>query len=424
MKKEKIKITIIGQGYVGLPLAIEFGKKYNSVGFDINRKRIEELKIGEDTSFEVEKKDFTESKNLHFSSNLSDIEDSNIYIITVPTPINSQNKPDLHPLLRACKTVGKVLNIGDIVIFESTVYPGATEEECVPILESVSGLTLNIDFFVGYSPERVNPGDKNHRIKDIIKVTSGSTPEAAKKINNLYESIISAGTYQASSIKVAEAAKVIENTQRDVNIGLINELSLIFNKLEIDTEEVLKAAETKWNFFSFRPGLVGGHCIGIDPFYLTFKAQSVGYKPEIILAGRNLNDSMSAKVAKKLVDEMLKKTINIQNSKVLIFGITFKENCPDTRNTKVVDLILELSKFGIEVHCYDPLADSVEVKNNYGIKMIEKPLENSYDGIVLAVAHDAFKLLKQNEIRKYGLKKHILYDLKYLLPADSTDLRL
>ena len=424
MKKEKIKITVIGLGYVGLPLAIEFGKKYITVGFDINKKRIKELKIGEDTALEVEKKDFAESKNLHFSGNLSDIEDSNIYIVTVPTPINIQNEPDLHHLLSASRTVGKVLNSGDIVIFESTVYPGATEEECVPILESVSDLTFNIDFFVGYSPERVNPGDKNHRIKDILKVTSGSTPEAAKKINNLYESIISAGTYQASSIKVAEAAKVIENTQRDVNIGLINELSLIFNKLEIDTEEVLKAAETKWNFFSFRPGLVGGHCIGIDPFYLTFKAQSVGYKPEIILAGRNLNDSMSAKVAKKLVDEMLKKTINIQNSKVLIFGITFKENCPDIRNTKVVDLILELSKFGIEVHCYDPWADPVEVENNYGIKMIDEPLENSYDGIVLAVAHDTFKLLKQNEIRKYGLKKHILYDLKYLLPADSADLRL
>ena len=424
MKKEKIKITIIGQGYVGLPLAIEFGKKYNSVGFDINRKRIEELKIGEDTTLEVEKKDFSESKKLHFSSNLSDIRDSNIYIVTVPTPIDSQNEPDLHPLLRACKTVGKVLNSGDIVIFESTVYPGATEEECVPILEAVSGLSLNIDFFVGYSPERVNPGDKNHRIKDVIKVTSGSTPEAAKKINNLYESIISAGTYQASSIKVAEAAKVIENTQRDVNIGLINELSLIFNELEIDTEEVLKAAETKWNFFSFRPGLVGGHCIGVDPFYLTYKAQSVGYKPEIILAGRKLNDSMSAKVAEKLVDEMMKKTINIQNSKVLIFGISFKENCPDIRNTKVVDLIEELSKFGIEVHCYDPLVDPVEVKSNYGIKMIEKPLENSYDGIVIAVAHDVFKLLKQNEIRKYGLKKHILYDLKYLLPSNNADIRL
>ena len=424
MRTPKNKIAIIGLGYVGLPLAVEFSKKYSTIGFDISQKRLKELKEGKDSSFEIGSEELTNSVNLLFTGDINDIADANIYIVTVPTPISGHNQPDLTPLLSACKTIGEVLKTGDIVIFESTVYPGATEEECVPILESASGLVFNEDFFAGYSPERINPGDKEHRVANILKVTSGSTPEVAQQVNELYASIITAGTYLASSIKVAEAAKVIENTQRDVNIGLINELALIFNKLGIDTEEVLKAAGTKWNFLPFRPGLVGGHCIGVDPYYLTYKAQSVGYDPEIILAGRRLNDGMSTYVANQLVKGMLRKRIHVQDSKVLILGITFKENCPDIRNTKVVDIVSELSDFGIKVDCYDPWANPEEVSSEYGIEMLNEPILNNYDGIVIAVAHDDFKSLSAEEIRRYGLAEHVLYDLKYLLPADSVDLRL
>jgi UDP-N-acetyl-D-glucosamine/UDP-N-acetyl-D-galactosamine dehydrogenase len=424
MNKGNYKVAVIGLGYVGLPLAVEFGKQYPTVGFDINESRLQELIAGVDRTLEVDEDTLVASRNLSFSSRLADIADSNIYIVTVPTPIDEHKQPDLGPLLRASETIGKVLDPGDIVIYESTVYPGATEEECAPVLEKFSSLVFNKDFFVGYSPERINPGDKEHRVTNILKVTSGSTLEIAQQVDQLYSSVIGEGTYLASSIKVAEAAKVIENTQRDVNIGLINELALIFNKLGIDTEEVLKAAGTKWNFLPFRPGLVGGHCIGVDPYYLTYKAQSVGYHPEIILAGRRLNDGMGAYVASQLVKAMLRKRIHVQGSKVLMLGMTFKENCPDIRNTKIIDVVVELSDYGIEIDCYDPWVEPKEVYKEYGIKMLNEPTENHYDGIVIAVAHDDFKRLGVNEIRKYGLADHVLYDLKYLLPADSVDLRL
>jgi UDP-N-acetyl-D-galactosamine dehydrogenase len=424
MKVSQYKLAIIGLGYVGLPLAVEFGKQYPTVGFDISETRLDELKSGVDSTLELDKSEITDSVNLSFSGDLAAIADANVYVVTVPTPINEHNQPDLSPLLRASELIGKVLKSGDIVIFESTVYPGATEEECVPVLELVSGLVFNKDFFAGYSPERINPGDKEHRVTTILKITSGSTPEIAHQVDKLYSSIVTAGTYLASSIKVAEAAKVIENTQRDVNIGLINELALIFNKLGIDTEEVLRAAGTKWNFLPFRPGLVGGHCIGIDPYYLTYKAQSVGYHPEIILAGRRLNDGMSAYIASQLVKAMIKKRIQVEGSTVLMLGITFKENCPDIRNTKVVDVITELSDYGVKVDCYDPWADSMEVNKEYGIEMLDAPKMNHYDGIIIAVAHDNFKRLNANEIHEYGLSEHVLYDLKYLLPFDSVDIRL
>jgi UDP-N-acetyl-D-galactosamine dehydrogenase len=418
------KIALIGLGYVGLPLAVEFGKKYLTVGFDVNETRLEQLRDGVDTTLELNKDELSASVNLSFTSSLTDIADCNIYIVTVPTPINEHKQPDLDPLLRASELIGKVLKKGDIVIFESTVYPGATEDECVPVLERMSGFVFNKDFFAGYSPERVNPGDKEHRVTNILKVTAGSTPKVAEKVDQLYASIISAGTYKVSSIKVAEAAKVIENTQRDVNIGLINELALIFSELGIDTEEVLKAAGTKWNFLPFRPGLVGGHCIGVDPYYLTHKAQSIGYDPEIILAGRRLNDAMGSYVAKRLIKAMQKKRIQVKGSKVLLLGLTFKENCPDIRNSKVIDVVAELAQYGVDVECYDPWVDSALVKSTYGIDIIDAPSLNRYDGIILAVAHDQFKTIGATKIREFGKAAHILYDLKYVLSADEVDLRL
>ncbi|MGL4220113.1 MAG: Vi polysaccharide biosynthesis UDP-N-acetylglucosamine C-6 dehydrogenase TviB [Shewanella sp.] len=417
-------IAIIGLGYVGLPLAVEFGKKYPVLGFDINKARLAELSKGHDSTLEVDDQELAEAKHLIYSSSLDDLKACNVFIVTVPTPINKHKQPDLTPLIKASETIGKVLKQGDIVIYESTVYPGATEEDCVPVLERVSGLTFNKDFFCGYSPERINPGDKEHRVTTILKVTSGSTPEVAETVDQLYRSIITAGTHKASSIKVAEAAKVIENTQRDVNIGLINELALIFNRLGIDTEEVLKAAGTKWNFLPFRPGLVGGHCIGVDPYYLTHKAQSVGYHPEIILAGRRLNDGMGAYVASQLVKVMLKKRIQVEGSRVLVLGLTFKENCPDLRNTKVVDIIDELQDYGVSVDCYDPWINATEAQHEYGITPVSEPVAGVYDGIVLAVAHKEFTAMGAEKIRALGKPVHVLYDLKYVLPTSTTDLRL
>lgn len=421
---KNLSIGIIGLGYVGLPLAVEFGKKYPVVGFDINTIRLVELSKGNDSTLEVEDRELAEAKHLTYSNSLDDLKACNVFIVTVPTPINEHKQPDLTPLIKASETIGKVLKQGDIVIYESTVYPGATEEDCVPVLERVSGLTFNKDFFCGYSPERINPGDKEHRVTTILKVTSGSTPEVAETVDQLYRSIITAGTHKASSIKVAEAAKVIENTQRDVNIGLINELSLIFNKLDIDTEEVLKAAGTKWNFLPFRPGLVGGHCIGVDPYYLTHKAQSIGYHPEIILAGRRLNDGMGAYVASQLVKAMLKKRIHVKGSRVLVLGLTFKENCPDLRNTKVVDIIAELQDYGVSVDCYDPWINATEAQHEYGITPVSEPDVGAYDGIVLAVAHKEFAAMGAEKIRALGKPAHVLYDLKYVLPASAADLRL
>ncbi|MDM5149280.1 Vi polysaccharide biosynthesis UDP-N-acetylglucosamine C-6 dehydrogenase TviB [Aeromonas salmonicida] len=417
-------IAIIGLGYVGLPLAVEFGKKYPVLGFDINKARLAELSKGHDSTLEVNDQELAEAKHLTYSSSLDDLKACNVFIVTVPTPINEHKQPDLTPLIKASETIGKVLKQGDIVIYESTVYPGATEEDCVPVLERVSGLTFNRDFFCGYSPERINPGDKEHRVTTILKVTSGSTPEVAETVDQLYRSIITAGTHKASSIKVAEAAKVIENTQRDVNIGLINELALIFNKLGIDTEEVLKAAGTKWNFLPFRPGLVGGHCIGVDPYYLTHKAQSVGYHPEIILAGRRLNDGMGAYVASQLVKAMLKKRIHVEGSRVLVLGLTFKENCPDLRNTKVVDIIAELQDYGVSVDCYDPWINATEAQYEYGITPVSEPAVGAYDGIVLAVAHKEFAAMGAEKIHALGKPAHVLYDLKYVLTASASDLRL
>lgn len=420
----KKNIAIIGLGYVGLPLAVEFGKKYPTLGFDINTTRLDELQQGHDSTLEVEDEELAAATQLSYSSSLDDLKTCNIFIVTVPTPINEHKQPDMTPLLKASETIGQVLKKDDIVIYESTVYPGATEEDCVPVLEKVSGLKFNQDFFVGYSPERINPGDKEHRVTSILKVTSGSTPEVAESVDQLYRSIITAGTHKASSIKVAEAAKVIENTQRDVNIGLINELALIFNKLDIDTEEVLKAAGTKWNFLPFRPGLVGGHCIGVDPYYLTHKAQSVGYHPEIILAGRRLNDGMGAYVASQLVKAMLKKRIHVEGARMLVLGLTFKENCPDLRNTRIVDIIAELKEYGAVVDVYDPWVDKREAQTEYGITPIKEPEPSAYDAIVVAVAHRQFADMGAEQIRALAKPEHVLYDLKYILPAEASDLRL
>ncbi len=418
------KIAIIGLGYVGLPLAVEFGKKRQVVGYDIDSKRINELKSDYDSTSETSVKDLKSSSLLTYSSKINDIKDAEIFIITVPTPIDFLNKPDFGAIEKSSSMVGKILKKGDIVIYESTVYPGATEEICVPILEKVSGLKFNAEFFCGYSPERINPGDKEHRVHNIRKVTSGSLPEIALEVDNLYKEIVIAGTYMAKSIKVAEAAKVIENTQRDVNIALINELALIFNKLNIDTEEVLNAAGTKWNFLPFRPGLVGGHCIGVDPYYLTYKAIEVGYKPEMILAGRKLNDNMGSYVAGKVSELMTKKNIHIINSNILIMGLTFKENCPDIRNTRVVDLIDEFKSFHCNVDVYDPWVNKEETFIEYGIQTIDNPKINKYDAIVLAVAHDEFKALSLNQIKSFGKSSFILYDIKYLLKAEDSDGRL
>lgn len=418
------RIAILGLGYVGLPLAAEFGKHFPTVGFDINKARLEELQGGVDSTLEVSSDELAEATLLTYSAEIGALQECNVFIVTVPTPINEHKQPDLTPLLKASAVIGKALKKGDIVIYESTVYPGATEEDCVPVLERESGLTFNVDFYCGYSPERINPGDKEHRVTSILKVTSGSTPEIADFVDSLYRSIITAGTYKASSIKVAEAAKVIENTQRDVNIGLINELAVIFNKLGIDTEEVLKAAGTKWNFLPFRPGLVGGHCIGVDPYYLTHKAQSVGYHPEIILAGRRLNDGMGAYVVSQLVKSMLKKRIQVDGARVLVLGLTFKEDCPDLRNTKVVDIVNELSDYGINVDCYDPWINAADAEHEYGITPVTAPEQAAYDAVIIAVAHKEFKEMGAEGIRSFGKPEHVLYDLKYILPAEAADLRL
>lgn len=418
-----IKVAIIGLGYVGLPLAVEFGKKYQSLGFDINQARITELNGGTDSTLEVSDEELAETTNLTYSCQVDDLKSANVYIVTVPTPIDQHKQPDLTPLIKASKMLGKVVSVGDIIVYESTVYPGATEEACIPVVERVSGLIYNQDFYAGYSPERINPGDKEHRVTNILKVTSGSTPEIANIVDDLYRSIIIAGTYKASSIKVAEAAKVIENTQRDVNIALINELSIIFNKLNIDTLEVLEAAGTKWNFLPFRPGLVGGHCIGVDPYYLTHKAQSVGYHPEMILAGRRLNDGMGAYVVSRLVKNMLHKRIQVEGANVLIMGLTFKENCPDLRNTKIVDVVSELKEYNINVDITDPWCSSEQAEHEYNLSLTE-PKAGSYDAIILAVAHNEFKCLGVEEIRKFGKENHVLYDLKYILPKESVDMRL
>ncbi|NLJ62177.1 MAG: Vi polysaccharide biosynthesis UDP-N-acetylglucosamine C-6 dehydrogenase TviB [Alcaligenaceae bacterium] len=421
---QNIKLAVIGLGYVGLPLAVEFGKKRDVLGFDINPRRIAELNSGVDNTLEVESEELQAATRLRYTSDASELAQANVYIVTVPTPIDEYKRPDLTPLIRASETIGKVLKRGDIVIYESTVYPGATEEDCVPVLERVSGLRFNEDFFAGYSPERINPGDKVHRLPSIRKVTSGSTPETADLVDALYAEIITAGTHKAPSIRVAEAAKVIENTQRDVNIALINELTLIFNKLGIDTLDVLEAAGTKWNFLPFRPGLVGGHCIGVDPYYLTHKAQSIGYHPEIILAGRRLNDGMGAYVAAQLVKGMTKKRIQVQGSRVLIMGLTFKENCPDLRNTRVVDIVHELAEYDVNVDVYDPWVDASEVEKEYGIKPVAALEAGQYDAVVLAVAHDQFKQMGAEKIRALGKQPHVLYDLKYVLDRDESDLRL
>jgi UDP-N-acetyl-D-galactosamine dehydrogenase len=418
------RIAILGLGYVGLPLAAEFGKHLPTLGFDINKARLEELKDGFDSTLEVSNEELAQASLLTYSAEIDALKSCNVFIVTVPTPINEHKQPDLTPLLKASAVIGKALKQGDVVIYESTVYPGATEEECVPVLESESGLAFNKDFYCGYSPERINPGDKEHRVTSILKVTSGSTPEVAEFVDSLYRSIITAGTYKASSIKVAEAAKVIENTQRDVNIGLINELAVIFNKLDIDTEEVLKAAGTKWNFLPFRPGLVGGHCIGVDPYYLTHKAQSVGYHPEIILAGRRLNDGMGAYVVSQLVKSMLKKRIQVDGARVLVLGLTFKEDCPDLRNTKVVDIIDELSDYGINVDCYDPWINVADAEHEYNITPVSSPDQGAYDAVIIAVAHKQFREMGADGIRALGKPEHVLYDLKYILPADAADLRL
>lgn len=424
LRLEEVKLAVVGLGYVGLPLAVEFGKVRSVLGFDINARRIEELQAGHDHTLEVEREELQAAVHLRYSADAEALAEANVFIVTVPTPIDKYKQPDLTPLIRASETIGRVLKRGDIVIYESTVYPGATEEVCVPVLESVSGLRFNEDFYAGYSPERINPGDKQHRVANIRKVTSGSTPEAAALIDSLYAQIIVAGTHKAPSIKVAEAAKVIENTQRDVNIALINELALIFNKLGIDTQAVLEAAGTKWNFLPFRPGLVGGHCIGVDPYYLTHKAQSIGYHPEIILAGRRLNDAMGSYVVSQLIKAMTKRRIQVQGSRVLVMGLTFKENCPDLRNTRVVDIVRELAEYNIDVDVYDPWVDPAEAVQEYGIQPVEQPRQGAYDGIVLAVAHQQFKDMSAAQIRALGKSEHVLYDLKYVLTAEEADLRL
>ena len=430
------RIAIVGLGYVGLPLAVEFGKKIETIGFDINSSRVEELKQGKDRTLEVKSEELIEAKKLSYTTSPDKIRNCNIYIITVPTPIDKHKQPDLTPLKKSSETIGELLNPNDIVIYESTVYPGATEEVCALILEKKSGLkyqntnqrlpvagTNNV-FFLGYSPERINPGDKKHRLTAIKKVTSGSTPEIAEKIDQLYKSIITAGTHKASSIKVAEAAKVIENTQRDVNIALINELSLIFNKLNIDTEEVLKVASTKWNFLPFSPGLVGGHCIGVDPYYLTHKAIEVGYNPKMILAGRKINDNMGNYVVDQVTKLMTKKRIPVVDANILIMGLTFKENCPDLRNTRVVDLIAKFNNFNCHVDVYDPWANKKEAEEECGIRPIESPQQGTYDAVILAVAHDQFKELGADKLRSFGKEQHILYDIKYILNANQVDGRL
>lgn len=418
------KIAIIGLGYVGLPLAVEFGKKIPTVGYDINKPRVQELQNGTDSTLEVSAEELKQSPKLSYTSVLQDIADCNIFIVTVPTPIDEHKRPDLKPLISASQAIGKIIKKGDIVVYESTVYPGATEEDCIPIIEQASGLTFNKDFYAGYSPERINPGDKEHRVTTIKKVTSGSTPEVAETVDQLYRSIITAGTHKASSIKVAEAAKVIENTQRDLNIALINELALIFNRMGIDTLEVLEAAGTKWNFLPFRPGLVGGHCIGVDPYYLTHKAQQIGYNPEVILAGRRINDGMGPYVAEQVIRLMTRKRIHAVDAKILILGLTFKENCPDLRNTRVIDIVAELKNYNIDADVYDPWVHKDEAMHEYGITPIDAPKEGHYDAVILAVAHNQFKALGEKGIRKFTKPNAIIYDVKNVLPRSAVDARL
>jgi UDP-N-acetyl-D-galactosamine dehydrogenase len=417
-------ICVIGQGYVGLPLAVEFGKKYPTIGFDIKEERIAELQAGKDSTLECSEAELAESKLLSFSNDLNEVAKANVYIVTVPTPIDQYNTPDLTPLIKASEMIGKVINQGNYVIYESTVYPGATEDDCIPLVEKNSGMTLNKDFYAGYSPERINPGDKEHRVTNILKVTSGSTPEAATYIDNLYKSIIEAGTHKASSIRVAEAAKVIENTQRDVNIALVNELALIFDKMGIDTLEVLEAAGTKWNFLPFRPGLVGGHCIGVDPYYLTYKAQSIGYHPEIILSGRRINDNMSSHIADKVLRLMTRKKIQVADSNILVMGLTFKENCPDIRNTKVIDVIKELDSFHANVEIYDPWADAQQVQHEYDLELVTQPELGRYDAVVVCVAHDQIKAMGVDKIRALCKDTHVIFDVKYILDKEQIDDRL
>ena len=418
------KLAIIGLGYVGLPLAVEFGKQRPVVGFDINRDRIAQLRQGSDSTLEVSGNELAAARQLEFTSDESDLKGCDVYIVTVPTPINGHKQPDLTPLIKASELLGRVISEGAVVIYESTVYPGATEEDCIPVIGRGSGLVFNRDFYAGYSPERINPGDKTHRLPNIMKVTSGSTPEVTDFVDQLYASVIEAGTFKASSIRVAEAAKVIENTQRDLNIALINELAIIFNRLGIDTEEVLRAAGTKWNFLPFRPGLVGGHCIGVDPYYLTYKAQSAGYIPDVILAGRRINDGMGAYVADELVKAMLKRRIHVNESKVLLMGLAFKENCPDLRNTRVLDIVSVLNTYGVSVEIHDPWVDPDEAAREYGINLVDQPRESDYDAIILAVAHTQFKDYGIDAIRSWGKDQHVLYDLKYLFEQNQTDIRL
>jgi UDP-N-acetyl-D-galactosamine dehydrogenase len=420
----KLQVGVIGLGYVGLPLAVEFGKRYPTVGFDINPARIAELRRGRDSTLEVSPNELESAKLLSYSTQTDDLKDCRVFIVTVPTPIDEYKRPDLVPLERASETVARVIKKGDVVVYESTVYPGCTEEVCVPIIERISGLRFNRDFFAGYSPERINPGDKEHRLTTIRKVTSGSTPEIAEFVDELYRSIVTAGTHRASSIKVAEAAKVIENTQRDVNIALINELALIFNRLGIDTEEVLNAAGSKWNFLPFRPGLVGGHCIGVDPYYLTHKAQAVGYHPEMILAGRRLNDSMGIYVAQRVAQLMIRKRIQVSDARILVLGLAFKENCPDVRNTRVVDVLRELLAYGARVDVHDPWIDSAVAEHEYGIRPVARPKAGSYDAIVLAVAHREFREMGIAGVRRFARRRSVIFDIKHVFPADQVDGRL
>ena len=417
-------LCIIGLGYVGLPLAVEFGKTINTIGFDINQFRIDALRQGVDSTLELNATELGEAKYLRYTTSEADIKGCDVYIVTVPTPINESRQPDLTPLEKASALLGRVIGKNSIVVFESTVYPGCTEEVCIPIIEKHSGLVFNTDFFAGYSPERINPGDKQHRVHNITKITSGSTPEVAEYVDQLYRKIVVVGTHKASSIKVAEAAKVIENTQRDINIALINELALIFKRLDIDTIEVLEAAGTKWNFLPFRPGLVGGHCISVDPYYLTHKAQQVGYNPEVILAGRRINDGMGTFVAESVVKMMTQRKCHVVDSNILIMGLTFKENCPDLRNTRVIDIINELKNYNANVHVYDPWADAAEAQHEYGLELIDEPKADSYDAVILCVGHNKFREMGAAEIRTYGKSNHVLFDVKHILPKEAVDARL
>ena len=421
---ENTRVAIVGLGYVGLPLAVEFGRRYDTVGFDIRAARVDELRAGHDHTLEVDAAELAAATRLRFSAELEGIRGCNVYIVTVPTPIDAAKRPDLTPLVNASESLGQVLERGDIVVYESTVYPGCTEEVCIPILERVSGLVFNRDFFAGYSPERINPGDKQHRVTSILKVTSGSTPEVADFVNRLYGSIITAGTHQASCIKVAEAAKVIENTQRDLNIALVNDLAKLFNTLGIDTLEVLEAAGTKWNFLPFRPGLVGGHCISVDPYYLTHKAQEVGHHPDVILAGRRTNDSMGEYIAGQVVRLMVRKSINPVHARILVLGLAFKENCPDLRNTRVVDIVHALRCYNTEVDVFDPWVDAAEARHEYGLELVDAPAAGAYDAIIVAVGHRQFAALGSAGIRAFGKPSSVLYDVKYVLPRAEVDGRL